>query len=48
MTTIEQLYTLYRQHPVCTTDTRECAPGSIFFALRGETFNGNDFALQAL
>ena len=48
MTTIEQLYTLYRQHPVCTTDTRECTPGSIFFALRGETFNGNDFALQAL
>ena len=48
MTTIEQLYNLYRQHPVCTTDTRECTPGSIFFALRGETFNGNDFALQAL
>ncbi len=44
----EELYKLYLQHPVVTTDTRDCPEGSIFFALRGEKFNGNDYALQAL
>ena len=48
MVTTEQLYSLFKQHSVCTTDTRDCTPGSIFFALRGTTFNGNDFALKAL
>lgn len=46
--TIDELYELYRQHPVVTTDTRDCPEGSIFFALRGASFNGNDFALKAL
>ena len=31
-----------------STDTRKIIPGSIFFALKGENFNGNDFALEAL
>ena len=31
-----------------STDTRQLIPGSIFFALKGENFNGNDFAQQAL
>lgn len=46
---IEQLYELYSLNSsgVCT-DTRNILPGSMFFALRGETFNGNDFALAAL
>ena len=48
MITIEQLYSLYQKHPVITTDTRDLPADSIFFALRGATFNGNDFALQAL
>lgn len=48
MITTSQLYHLFKEHRVCTTDTRDCPPGSIFFALRGETFNGNDFAMQAL
>lgn len=43
-----QLYKLFTQHPVITTDTRDCPQGSIFFALKGETFNGNHFAHQAL
>ena len=30
---------------VCT-DTRRIVPGSIFFALKGENFDANDFALQ--
>ena len=32
---------------VCT-DTRAIAPGSVFFALKGASFNGNAFAMQAL
>jgi UDP-N-acetylmuramoyl-tripeptide--D-alanyl-D-alanine ligase len=31
-----------------STDTRNIVPGSVFFALQGARFNGNDFALQAL
>lgn len=46
--TIEQLYSLYLEHPVVTTDTRDLPEGSVFFALKGNTFNGNNFALQAL
>ena len=48
MMTIEQLYSLYLEHPVVTTDTRDLPEGSVFFALKGNTFNGNNFALQAL
>jgi len=46
--TITELYKLFCEHPVITTDTRNCPADSIFFALKGETFNGNKFALQAL
>ena len=45
---IYELYELYRKHPVVTTDTRNCPVGSLFFALRGANFNGNDFAMKAL
>ena len=45
---IKELYKLYQQHPVITTDSRNCPEGSIFLALKGETFNGNLFAVQAL
>lgn len=46
--TISELYSIFTAHPVITTDTRDCPAGSIFFALRGASFNGNDFALKAL
>ena len=46
--TIAELYGIFKNHPVITTDTRQCPAGSIFFALKGERFNGNKFALQAL
>ena len=42
------LYELYLQHPSVQTDTRKLAPGDIFFALKGPSFNGNTFAKQAL
>ena len=45
---IKELYQLYRQHPCITTDSRNCPEGSIFLALKGDKFNGNDYALQAL
>ena len=45
---IKELYAFYRQHPVVTTDSRECPEGSIFIALKGDTFDGNQFAAQAL
>ncbi|MEO0017108.1 MAG: hypothetical protein RLZZ522_391 [Verrucomicrobiota bacterium] len=31
-----------------STDTRKLRPDAVFFALRGENFNGDDFAAQAL
>jgi len=48
MTTTEQLYQIYLQHPVISTDTRKIAPGSLFFALKGEKFDANIFAEQAI
>ncbi len=45
---IKELYKLYQQHPYITTDSRDCPKDSIFLALKGESFNGNQFALQAL
>ena len=45
---IKELYSIYKQHGVITTDSRDCPEGSIFFALKGESFDGNKFAAQAL
>ena len=45
---IEAIYELFRQHPHITTDTRKYLPDSIFFALKGEQFDGNTFVEQAL
>ena len=42
------LYSLFQHHPVITTDSRDCPAGSIFFALKGESFNGNQYAAAAL
>jgi UDP-N-acetylmuramoyl-tripeptide--D-alanyl-D-alanine ligase len=45
---IQELYDIYSSHPSIQTDTRKLKAGDIFFALKGEKFNGNAFALQAL
>ena len=45
---IKELYSFYKEHAVVTTDSRECPEGSIFIALKGESFDGNKFAVQAL
>lgn len=43
-----ELYTRYLESSGISTDTRHIKTGSIFFALRGERFNANEFARQAL
>lgn len=48
MIDIAALYLIFQQHPVVTTDSRDCPKGSIFFALKGESFDGNRFAAIAL
>ncbi|MBP9083154.1 MAG: UDP-N-acetylmuramoyl-tripeptide--D-alanyl-D-alanine ligase, partial [Bacteroidia bacterium] len=48
MDVIQQLYTLFINGAAICTDTRTISPGSIFFALKGENFNGNQYASQAL
>lgn len=45
---IEELYKIYKQYPSVQTDTRKLKPGDIFFALKGNNFNGNQFAKQAI
>ena len=48
MMEITTLYTYFKECGRVTTDTRNCPEGSMFIALKGETFNGNMFARQAL
>jgi UDP-N-acetylmuramoyl-tripeptide--D-alanyl-D-alanine ligase len=49
MVTIQQLYQYYTEsNYTVSTDTRKIEPGSMFFALKGENFDANTFAAQAL
>ncbi|HAM97244.1 MAG TPA: UDP-N-acetylmuramoyl-tripeptide--D-alanyl-D-alanine ligase [Marinilabiliales bacterium] len=43
-----ELYKIFLKNPKISTDSRALVPGSIFFALKGEKFDANQFALQAL
>ena len=45
---IPELYQKYLETGKVSTDTRQITPGSVFFALKGPTFNGNEFAEEAL
>lgn len=45
---IQALYKLFLSSTGITTDTRKIEKGNLFFALKGENFNGNEFALPAL
>jgi len=45
---IQKLYTLFLLSPKICTDSREIKQGSVFFALKGENFNGNKFAEKAV
>jgi UDP-N-acetylmuramoyl-tripeptide--D-alanyl-D-alanine ligase len=45
---INKLYSIYKQYPEITTDSRNVPQDSIFFALKGGNFNGNKYAKDAL
>ena len=45
---IEELYKLYKQSYLVTTDTRKELKNTMFFALKGDNFNGNKYAIKAL
>ena len=45
---ISELYTLFLASEGVNTDTRTIRPGEIFVALKGENFDGNAYAAQAL
>ncbi|MDR2287527.1 MAG: UDP-N-acetylmuramoyl-tripeptide--D-alanyl-D-alanine ligase [Prevotellaceae bacterium] len=45
---IKELHTIFRDYPVICTDSRNIVPDSIFFALKGENFDGNRFVKQSL
>jgi len=45
---MEHLYQIYKQFPQICTDTRNIIPQSLFFCLKGENFDGNNYATQAL
>ncbi len=45
---IQELYKLYKQSYTVSTDTRKVTKGCLFFALKGDNFNGNKFSEEAL
>lgn len=45
---IEEIYNIFKEHPVVSKDTRDITEGCIYFALKGERFNGNEFCEEAL
>ena len=45
---MSNLYNIFLNSTGITTDSRDCPEGSIFFALKGETFDGNKYAASAL
>lgn len=45
---IKDIYDIFTNSNGVCTDTRTIQPNSIFFALKGENFNGNKFAKSAL
>ncbi|NEW84592.1 MAG: UDP-N-acetylmuramoyl-tripeptide--D-alanyl-D-alanine ligase [Mariniphaga sp.] len=45
---IIELYEIFTKHPKISTDSRRIEKDSLFFALKGENFNGNTYATTAL
>jgi UDP-N-acetylmuramoyl-tripeptide--D-alanyl-D-alanine ligase len=45
---MKDLYKLFTTHPSVSTDSREIRSGDLFFALRGDSFDGNAYAEKAL
>lgn len=45
---IKQLHNIFLKHPSVSTDTRKIVKNDLYFALKGDNFNGNEFTAQAL
>ncbi len=45
---LAQLHSIFSASDGVTTDTRKVGPRKIFFALKGDRFNGNEFASEAI
>ncbi|MDG2151188.1 MAG: Mur ligase domain-containing protein, partial [Polaribacter sp.] len=45
---IKDIYDVYSNYFLVDTDTRKIRENTVFFALKGENFNGNEFAEKAL
>ena len=48
MQEIERLYSHYLKYPSISTDSRSIKKGDIFFALKGDNFDGNNFVFKAI
>lgn len=48
LATIQNIYEVFRQNPLICNDTRNILPGCIYWAIKGERFDGNTFTAQAL
>lgn len=46
--TVNEIYSKFQKCTGVTTDSRKCGPGLMFFALKGERFDGNEFVRGAL
>lgn len=46
--TVNRIYSLFKKNPRAITDSRKVVEKSLFFALKGENFDGNKFAGEAL
>ena len=46
MKTLERIYQYYSKRNIISTDSRKIDEGCVFVALKGERFDGNDFAYQ--
>ena len=46
--TIVDIYNVFKSCSGVTTDSRTLKGGELFFALKGENFDGNEYALKAL
>ncbi len=46
--TIEDIYSFYKNSSGVSTDSRKITQGCMFFALKGENFNGNSYAEDAI
>jgi len=45
---IEELYSIFLKHRIVSTDSRQIVPGCLFFALKGDNFDGNKYTKVAL